>query len=276
MTSDDLEPAVASVLAGGWGDRRAWFGFALEHPRCDPIVAVDGGTIVGTGAGTRNGPVGWVGTIFVAPERRREGLGTALTVRVCDVLEAAGCRTLLLVASDQGRPVYERLGFVEDAWYRILEAPGMGGGADLGPDDGIIRLRPFGADDVAEAAALDRLATGEDRAHLLVAFATVPGGLTLRGPDGAMRGFVVRAPCGGGATVALTAGDAAVLLEARRRSSDPGRAVRAGLVESNAEGRRLLLAGGWQDAYRVIRMRRGAPVDWQPERIWGQFNFALG
>jgi GNAT superfamily N-acetyltransferase len=291
MTRADLEPSVAAVLAGGWGDRRAWFEFALGHPACDPLVAVDDGVIVGTGAGTRNGVAGWVGTIFVVPERRRAGLGTALTEAACERLEAAGCRTLLLVASDEGRPVYERLGFVEDAWYRILEAPGTGapGGGSAeqtrvvdGPPPvaagGALgaAIRRFLPADVPEAAGLDAAATGEDRGHLLAAFATVRGGLALRAADGALRGFVVRAPWGGGATIALTGHDAVALLETRRRMADPSRLVRAGLVESNEAGRQLLHAGGWRDAYRVIRMRRGEAVDWHPERIWGQFNFALG
>ena len=275
MTAADLEPAVATVLDGGWGDRRTWFEFALSHAACDPLVAVDGDAIVGTGAGTRNGPAGWVGTIFVAPDRRREGIGIALSAAVCDRLEAAGCRTLLLVATEQGRPVYARLGFEVETWYRILEHDGMGRQAGSSGADADEAVGPFGPADVAEAAALDRSATGEDRSHLLAAFASLPGGLTLRAA-GSLAGFVVRAPWGGGATVARTPADAERLLAARLAAAEPGHAVRAGLLDPNEAGLRRLVELGWREAFRVPRMRRGAPLDWRPDRIWGQFNFALG
>ena len=193
MIPADLASTVASVLAGGWGERRAWFEFALAHPACDPVVAVDDGRVVGTAAGTRHGRSGWVGTVFVAPDRRREGIGGALTEEVCDRLETAGCETLLLVATELGRGIYDRLGFVEDGWYITFEAAGssVASGGRPGGD-----IAPFRHDDVAEAAELDRAATGEDRGHLLAAFAGLPRGLALRGVDGGLRGFVVRAPWG--------------------------------------------------------------------------------
>lgn len=274
MTAADLEPAVAAVLDGGWGDRRAWFEFALGHPACDPLVAVDGDAIVGTGAGTRNGPAGWVGTIFVAPERRREGIGLALSAAVCARLEAAGCRTLLLVATEQGRPVYARLGFEVETWYRILEHDGTGRPAGTSAS-GAEPVRPFGPADVAEAAALDRAATGEDRSHLLAAFASLPGGLALRAA-GSLTGFVVRAPWGGGATVVATLSGAERLLATRLATAGPGHPVRAGLLEPNEAGLRRLAELGWREVYRVPRMRRGEPLDWRPDWIWGQFNFAVG
>ncbi len=285
MTPADLEPAIAAVRDRGWGDRRSWFAFALGHPACDPLVAVDGGDVIGTGVGTRNGPAGWVGTIFVAPSRRREGIGMAISTAVCERLEAAGCRTLLLVATDQGRPVYGRLGFEVETWYRVLEhdgtseagAAGEAGGADPVGRAGDVPLAvgPFGRADVADAATLDREATGEDREHLLAAFASVPGGLAVRA-GGAPVGFVVRAPWGGGATVAATPAAAERLLATRLAVAGPGHPVRAGLLEPNEAGLERLAELGWREVYRVPRMRRGAPLDWRPDRIWGQFNFALG
>ena len=89
MGSDDLEPAVAAILADHWGDRRAWFAFALGSPACRVVVAEDGsGVVVGTGVATINGPVGWIGTIWVAPAHRGHGLGRALTQWTIDAAES--------------------------------------------------------------------------------------------------------------------------------------------------------------------------------------------
>src|SRR5437667_357273 len=94
---------------------------------------------VGPGLGLAHGPVGWVGTIFVAPELRRSGLGGALTRAVDDELEARGCRTVVLIATSMGRPVYEREGFgVLDEQVRFSIDGLPGGGTWEDP-----RIRPF-------------------------------------------------------------------------------------------------------------------------------------
>lgn len=271
MTPADADPAAAVVLAGGWGDRGLFFRYVTAAPACRPLVAVANGEIVGTGVATANGPVGWVGTIFVAPDRRGHGLGRALTQAVVDALEAAGCRTLVLVATEQGRPMYERMGFEVQTTYRTLEAPGL---PSAGPPDD--RIRPFRPSDLAAMADLDRAATGEVRRHLLEAFATEESARCLVRPDGALGGFVVRAPWGGGATVAPDADDAIAILEARRRAAGPERRVRAGVLAENGAGYGRLTDLGWTDAWSAPRFVRGDPLDWNPSALWGQFNHALG
>ncbi len=169
MTAADIEPAVAAILADDWGDRRAWFEFAVAHPECRAFVAADDdGAIIGTGVVTINGPVAWIGTIWVAPSVRGRGLGRALTEAPIEEAVAAGCQTLVLVATDAGQPLYERLGFSVRSWYRTMEAPGLA--APIG-NDGERGVRAFRPDDLEAMAALDREATGEDRRHLLAAFA---------------------------------------------------------------------------------------------------------
>jgi predicted N-acetyltransferase YhbS len=277
MTAADVDGATAALLRGEWGERRTWFEFAVSHPACDAFVAAEGDEVLGTGVATRHGPVGWVGTIYVVPERRRQGLGDALSRVVCEALEAAGCRTLVLAASTEGRPVYARLGFTETAWYRIVEQDGLApdeAGDEAGPPDPDVR--PFTADDLPAAGRLDRAATGEDRALTIAACSREPGGLALAGPDGVLRAFALRAPWGGVATIAPAMEDAVRILRARLRVAGPGHPVRTGLVDSNVEGLTRLAREGWVEVRRIVRMERGAPVDWHPEAIWGQWGFAVG
>lgn len=274
MTTADIEPAVAAILADDWGDRRAWFEFAVAHRECRSFVAQDDDeSIVGTGVVTINGPVAWIGTIWVATAARGRGLGRALTEAPIDEAEAAGCRTLVLVATAAGRPLYERLGFTVQTWYRTMEAPGVATPSD---DRGGGTVRAFRPDDLEVMAALDQEATGEDRRHLLAAFAAADTTkvVTLRGDQPA--GFVIRAPWGGGATVAPHAADARAILRARREAAGPGRRVRAGILLENEAGAAALTADGWTEAWRAPRLVRGRPLDWHPDHIWGQFNHALG
>ena len=278
MTPADIEPASLAILADDWGDRRAWFEFAVSHPECRVFVAeADDGTIVGTGVATINGAVGWIGTIWVAAAARGRGLGLELTQATIDAAEGAGCRTLVLVATDSGRPLYERLGFSLQTWYVTVEAPGLARLA-MSPADERAgpAVRPFRPADLDRMAALDRGATGEDRRHLLEAFAAPETTRIVTDQEDGPAGFVIRAPWGGGATIAPRAEDAHAILRARRLAAGPERRVRAGILLENGLGAAALAADGWSEAWRAPRLIRGAPLDWRPGQIWGQFNHALG
>jgi predicted N-acetyltransferase YhbS len=272
MSAADVQPAAETVRRGEWGERGPFFAFVVDHAECDAVVAEADGEIVGTGVGTANGAVGWVGAIFVSPTYRSRGLGRALTLEVIDRLETRGCRTVVLTATDQGRPIYERLGFEVQAWYRTLEAEGLASDTPTAP-----AVRAIDAADLAAIVALDRAATGEEREHLLRAFLRPDAGWVVADPvDGAVRAFLLRAPWGGGATIAWDPDDAIRLLDHRRAHGGPGHRVRAGLLDQNAAGLALLAERGWTEAWRAVRMIRGEPLCWQPTAIWGQFNHALG
>ncbi len=242
-----------------------------RHAETHPFVAEADGRIVGTGVLSINGSVGWIGTIWVEPAWRRQGVGMALTEATVDAAEAAGCRTLLLVATDAGRPLYEKIGFEVQTWYRILEAPGLG---DEPVDP---RIRPYrGGRPARDGRALDR----RDR----------------RGPDasaGRLRvardGALPRGATTGRWAVSWSVRRGAAARRSRhawrtpRRSCTPVASaamaehrIRAGLLTENQAGLERLLATGWTESWSAPRLIRGEPLRWQPEAIWGQFNHAVG
>ncbi|MBA2721126.1 MAG: GNAT family N-acetyltransferase [Chloroflexi bacterium] len=272
MTAADTVRAAEMIRRGDWGERLIFFDWAVRHPTVAPLVAVlDDGSIVGTGVGSAHGAVGWVGTIFVASEQRRTGLGRALTRAVTDELEARGCRTLVLIATSMGRPVYERAGFtVLDEQVRFS--------IDGLPADGLSdpRLRPFAPGDLPAVVALDRAATGEDRSAVLADLVGPLSTIVVLDDAGEVRGFLTRAPWRGGALIAPHPDDALRLLEERRRHTGVSGKAGAGLVGRNLVGRARLRASGWLEEHGGVRMIRGEPLDWQPEAIWGQLNGALG
>src|SRR3954454_810242 len=159
MARDDVDTGVDLFVRQDWGDRRRNLEFVIGHEQSRPFIADADGTVVGTGVVTLNGPVAWIGTVFVDPAWRRRGVGRALTRATMDAPDAAGCRTIVLVATDAGRPMYERLGFEVQTWYQPLEAPGLPDSTSV--DRGI---RPFTPADLPPMVALDAEATGEDRA----------------------------------------------------------------------------------------------------------------
>jgi predicted N-acetyltransferase YhbS len=270
MTPADVEAVAVAFLRENWGDRRLNLDFVTRHARTRPFVAEADGAIVGTGVVSLNGPVAWIGTIWVEPAWRRRGVGMALTQATIDVAEAAGCRTFLLVATEAGRRLYERIGFEVQTWYRILEAPG------LDHEDIDMRIRPYRPGDLESMGRLAAAATAEDRTHLLAAFASSETAQCLVRHDGSLGGFIVRAPWGGGSTVAPRLADAEAILHSRRVGRGREQRVRAGLLAENEAGLERLLSTGWSEAWSAPRLILGDPIRGQPEAIWGQFNHALG
>jgi predicted N-acetyltransferase YhbS len=270
MTPADVEQVAAGFLLENWGDRRLNLEFVTGHVGGRPFVAEADGEIVGTSIANLHGAVAWIGTVWVRTDWRRQGLGRELTRATIDAAESAGARTLLLVATDEGRPLYEGLGFEVQTWYRILEAPGLDGEA-ADPS-----VRPYRASDLASMTFLDAGATGEDRARVLAAFATPGTARVLEHADGTLGAFVVRAPWGGAATIAPRIEDALAILDSRRVASGPRKHVRAGLIQENEVGLERLASTGWTESWRAPRLIRGEALHWDPGSIWGQFNFAMG
>jgi predicted N-acetyltransferase YhbS len=270
MTAADVGPAAEMIRQGEWGDRSVFLGWAVEFEPSHLFVAEDAGRIVGTGIATANGPVGWVGTIFVAPDRRREGLGDALTRTVIDDLESRGCRTLVLTATDAGRPLYERLGF------EVQMPQGFFTAAGLAPNKLDKGIQPFDPTMLEGVIALDRLATGEDRSAVLERLASPESARVLVGDDGSVSGFLIRAPWGGVSLIAPEEDDAIRLLEWRRRHAEIDHPVFTGMPVSGEHRRARLLSAGWTPAGAGTRMIRGNPLEWNPDWVWGNFSGALG
>jgi len=271
MTASDLDEVAAATEAGGFGNRREFFRMTLALGNCRPLVAVEHGRIVGTGLGSIHGRAGWIGVIFVAPELRRRGLGKALTEAVCADLESAGCVSLVLVATDLGRPVYEKLGFRVQTEYHMISGDPLD--AAPTPPRGT-RLRQITRADLNGVAGLDRQATGEDRRALIEHFAA--SGWLLEGAGGELRGFLMPTVRGNGALIAPEPDDASCLLDLHRHLAPRDGHAWAGLATEHEAGRRLLVDRGWFAWRTFPRMVRGEDPAWQPSMIWGQFNHAMG
>lgn len=265
---DDEAGAIAELLS------RAAFGptvsrlvaFPRTSPHGDVLVAEHGsGEAAGAVCCVSFGATGWIGALGVAPEARRHGLGRALTEAAVGRLRERGAGTVLLFATDMGRPLYERLGFVAEgaatAWR-----------GTAGARAGTLAVRRLCEDDRDRVAALDRLATGEDRANLLEALHPLSGVAVDRGET--LAGWAAKAPYGAG--IAICAADeeaGATLMAAAAGGPEPATLV---VPDANAAANANLRRWGFRPANAGERMRLGPPVAWRPERQFGLFNLFWG
>jgi predicted N-acetyltransferase YhbS len=264
---EELSQLGAVYVRAGFTARLAGVvGFARARLSGEVFVADLDGELVGVAAGAHFGASGWVGGVAVTPERRRAGLGGALTEAVVTHLRDRQAGTVQLLATELGRPVYERIGFVAEAEYVTLAGrPGAGGA----PMAGVRAGRPG---DRAAVLALDRLATGEDRRRLLDAL--WPAGGLVAG-DGALRGFHLASPWrSGGATVATDPEAGLALLEAVRRTT--AGEISVSLPAGNRAGLLALAAAGFRERSGTTRMCLGPPLPWRPESVFGAHNLFWG
>src|SRR5262245_63424346 len=123
----DLDGALAANDAVGWTGRRVLFDYYAARGDCGLFVAEADGEIVGTAGATifpGAPPTGWVHGIVVRPGEQRSGLGRRLTEAAIAWLRAHSAGVVLLLATDAGHPVYERIGFVAGERYGSFACPG--------------------------------------------------------------------------------------------------------------------------------------------------------
>lgn len=264
--SSDLDSALAANDAVGWSGRRSLFDYYSARHDCALFVAEADGEIVGTGGATifpGAPPTGWVHGIVVRPGQQRSGLGARLTEAGIAWLRARTAGTVLLLATDAGRPVYERLGFVAGERYGSFAWP------TAPPDAGVV-TRPMQAADLPAAYALDYAATGEDRRGFIEAFASSGWVATC---DADVVGFHVACPWGGGPTIARDAATGLALLRLAASVRQTPRSL--GLPEANDAAVQNLSKLGITAERYVTRMWLGAPPPWRADMIFGVFNFGV-
>ncbi|MBS0560276.1 MAG: GNAT family N-acetyltransferase [Proteobacteria bacterium] len=250
--------AAAAMLTGSfrWPHRLAdWeFMFALGEG-----VGLDqDGKLVATGMLWRYGADrAALGLVAVASEMQGRGIGRAVMERL---LAMAGGRSVTLYATRDGEPLYRSLGFAVIGEARQMQGNVTPSALQALPEGD--RLRPSGRSDPAVLHALDRAASGLDRAPLIDALLGA-GTTVVLDRNGAPAGFAVQRRFGRGQVIGPVVApdaDGAKALIGHFLNTGPGQFVR---IDVTAESGLVdWLAGlGLTDAGEAIHMARGAPPD---------------
>jgi predicted N-acetyltransferase YhbS len=263
----DEARAIGDLLArAGFGPTvSGLIAFPRESPDGDVLVAEREGRAVGGVCCASFGATGWIGALGVLPDARRRGVGEALTRAACARLRERGARTVLLFATDMGRPLYARLGF--EAAGTVTAWRGTAGTAQAD-----VTLRVVREEDRAALRALDRAATGEDRAPVLEALLPLAGLLAERA--GTTVGWAVTSPWGAGVAI-CAADDAAGVALTAAAAGGPGSHTIV-VPDANAAAADTLSHWGFSPTAAGARMRLGPPVAWRPEMQFGLFNLFWG
>jgi predicted N-acetyltransferase YhbS len=170
------------------------------------LAAVSGNRIVGTVLVTPyRDDAATINMVLVEEASRGRGLGRKL---MDAALALAGNRALRLVATDEGVPLYQRLGFEKTG--TIAQHQGFVRSVDIHTG-----IRPPQPADIPVIAELDRMAYGVDRTNLISHLVEI-GSFAVLDRAGALAGFSALRPFGRGEVigpvVARDANDAKALI----------------------------------------------------------------
>jgi GNAT superfamily N-acetyltransferase len=272
MTEADLPRAAALSAVVGWNQTEADWQVFLRQGRVRVLDDGDSGCLAATAATLCHSPdLAWISMVLVRPDRRRQGLATALMERALDDL--AGTRCIALDATPAGREVYARMGFRGlrsfTRWQVAHALPEAAGAA----------TRPVREADWPGLLALEEEAFGTARVALLRGFAArLPeAAWVAEGPQG-LRGFAlgrdgVRAPQIGPVVARDAAAGCALIASAR---ACIGRPALLDLGDAAAEVACWLTAHGAERERPFTRMVLGAEMPAHAELLLGMAGPEFG
>lgn len=100
-----------------------YFQKAFADNACDVVLAEDNDLCVGTGIVfyydsvpsvlNVTGKNAYITSMYVEPGYRKKGIGRTIVEKLIDVAAARGYKIIMLNASDMGKSMYQKIGFVE-------------------------------------------------------------------------------------------------------------------------------------------------------------------
>ncbi len=153
LEPSDISQALALSQAVGWDQTPADWSLVIEMNPSGCFAMECDGVLVATTTTIRYGTeLAWIGMVLTHPEFRGRGYARSLMQQALDHL--ADVQTVKLDATEIGRPLYKKLGFVDEcAIERWLRAAGPS--------------TPVAVNEYTSQPLLDRPAFGADRSALL-------------------------------------------------------------------------------------------------------------
>jgi len=165
MTKHDIPAGIRLKELAGWNQTAADWNRFLDASPAGCFVAEVEGEVRGTATTISfENKFAWIGMVLVDPEYRSRGIGTKLLERTIDYLDQQKMPTMKLDATPQGKPLYEKLGFVTEYGIErwVLKRPLRAGTGTADPN----RV-PLSTAQLESVLGRDRKVFGADRSSLL-------------------------------------------------------------------------------------------------------------
>ncbi len=166
LTWKDLPEAMRLKNAEGWNQTEKDWEVFVNGSQNINFVAEAGEKTVGTLTAINYGnDVAWLGMMIVDRSYRGLGISKNLMTTAIETLIKNQCKSIKLDATPAGRPVYVKLGFVEEYTIFRLVHPGLE--QPVFPDADTDKVVPVTEKDLSGIVDLDTLVFGANRSELI-------------------------------------------------------------------------------------------------------------
>ena len=163
MVLSDMDSLMKLKDAEGWNQLEKDWALLINYQESVNLVAVLDDHIVGTiTAINYANTVAWIGMMLVDREYRGRGISKLLLLDAIDKLNR--CKSIKLDATPAGRPVYLKLGFIDEYTLYRMTNPSV---SKISLSDNPFKTEQIKPADIQEIAALDKKVFGADRTELI-------------------------------------------------------------------------------------------------------------
>jgi len=115
LSPEVLPDALNLSMGAGWNQTAAdWLALMTDSPEGCLGIACDGRIVATTTLVCYEKRLAWIGMVLTHPDYQRRGFARMLVSQAIGMAHERGVRTIKLDATDEGRPLYESLGFQDE------------------------------------------------------------------------------------------------------------------------------------------------------------------
>jgi GNAT superfamily N-acetyltransferase len=257
----DLD-SVKELQPEGWYDIVPYNKYFIDSEFCEPIKAVIDNKLVGIGTAIMHKDTVWLAHIIVHPNHRSKGIGRAITEKLIENYKGSAFKTIYLIATDLGAPLYTKLGFITETEYAFYKEGNFDKNTSLSPN-----IVPFQEKFRDEILAMDREISGEDRENRLKE--SIESSLVYKESDNILGCYFHE--LGEGMIIARSSQAGIELMKLRLKVND-----NAVLPVDNTAAIQFLLNNGFKEVRKAKRMYLGEKRTWNPQGLFNRVGGQIG
>jgi GNAT superfamily N-acetyltransferase len=262
ITYDDLGE-IRNLQPENWPDIIPEFEYYIRKEFCYPTKVIFNNKIVGVGTIIVFGSTAWLAHIIVDKNHRNIGIGSQITEKLINDGNGRSVKSLLLIATELGLPIYKKAGFRILSEYQYLNRDKPWRNFSLNPN-----IQPYEEGFNLKIFELDEKISGENRKSLLRDYLD---NTLVYIQDSSVSGFYMP-DLGEGLIYASTAEAGLELMKIKY--SKVNRAVLPG---ENHPGTNFLRQNGFTLLEtKGTRMILGQDIDWIPEHVYSRSGGNFG
>ncbi|HHX79321.1 MAG TPA: GNAT family N-acetyltransferase [Acholeplasmataceae bacterium] len=254
-----------TIQPEGWGSIAEIHEHYLKTTNCFCIKQTHiNNQLLGIGTGIDFNKTGWLAHIIVGKQFQNNGFGSLIARNRIDYLQTnRGCKTITLTATDQGYPVYKKIGFIDQSLYYILSRPKSISNT-LETSSNISKINKSHYQGIEK---LDKIASGEHRIALIKPILD-NGFVYIK--NGEVDGFYL--PGFGDCGVIAQSEEAGIALLGKRVQNEN----KIFLPEENKTAYKYLINNGYQEIKTIHRMILGQEFVYNPQFYYSRIGGFAG